>query len=108
MLPLADTAPVTGWLGVDWGSIALVFVVALIVTVAIASSFAVGTRLLAVGAPDIEVAPGEEADGPNAIVRPRREPRPFGATIGAWAFYAIGAAAAVYGIYLVVPLFHAH
>lgn len=94
------------WLGVDWGAIALVFAVALAVTLVIVASFAVGTRLLAVGAPDIEVAAGEDPDGPSAIVRPRVTPRPPLATAGAWLCYTVGAAAAVYGIYLVIPLFH--
>jgi hypothetical protein len=94
------------WLGVDWGAIALVFVVSLAATVVIASSFAFATRLLAVGAPDIEVAEGGDPDGPEAIVRPRLRARPVGATVGAWALYAVGAAATLYGIYLVIPLFH--
>jgi hypothetical protein len=102
----ATAAQPAGWLGVDWGALLLVLGVALVAAVVVTVSFAVGTRMLAVGAPDIEVAPGEEADGPNAVVRPRTRPRPLGATAGALLFYAIGAAATIYGVYLVVPVFH--
>lgn len=103
----ADTAP-TGWLGVDWGSIALVFVIALVVTVVIASAFAFGTRLLAIGAPDIVLStPDADPDGPDALALPRATPRPLAATVAAWVCFAIGIAATAYGIYLVIPLFHA-
>jgi hypothetical protein len=102
----ADSTAPTGWLGVDWDAIGLVFVVGLVVTVVVATVFALATRLLAVGAPDIEPAPGEEPDGPNAVVRPRLTPRPASATVGAWLLYAVAAAVVVYGIYLVIPLFH--
>jgi hypothetical protein len=94
------------WLGVDWGSIALVFVVSLIATVLIATSFAFATRLLAVGAPDIEIVAGGDPDAPDAIVRPRLAPRPMSATIGAGALFAVGIAATLYGVYLVIPYFH--
>jgi hypothetical protein len=102
---LAD-APSTSWLGVDWGAIGLVFVVGLIATLVVTGSFAVGTRLLAVGAPDVVVPPGGDADDPAAVTPPRTTPRPAPATVGAWACYAIGIAATLYGIYLVIPLFH--
>jgi hypothetical protein len=100
------TAAPSGWLGVDWGAIALVFVVGLVVTVGITSAFAIGTRLLAVGAPDVVVPAGGEADDPTVVSVPRTTPRPVSATVGAWLCYALGAIAAVYGIYLVVPVFH--
>ncbi|MFE1646059.1 hypothetical protein [Microbacterium sp. P01] len=103
--PLAAAAE-TPWLGVDWGSIGLVFVVSLVATVVVAGSYAFGTRLLAVGAPDIEVPEGSEVDGPEAIVRPRTRPRPASATAAASLFFAVGVAATIYGIYLVIPIFH--
>ena len=102
------TASTAGWLGVDWSSIALVLGVAVLATVVIVGSFAIGTRLLATGAPDIEIEPGGDPEGPDAIVRPRNVARPVGATVGAWVFYAVGGAAALYGIYLVIPYFHLH
>ncbi|MFT4212340.1 MAG: hypothetical protein QM626_10770 [Microbacterium sp.] len=94
------------WLGVDWGAIGLVFVVGLVATVVIVGCYALGTRLLAVGAPDVEVPDGGDPEGPAAIVRPRRQPRPALATVGAALCYAVGIAATLYGIYLVIPAFH--
>lgn len=107
MIVLAAESGSGQWLGVDWLSIALVFVVALAATVIVVGSYSFGTRLLAVGAPDIEVPEGDDPDGPTAVVRPRRHPRPAAATAGALGCFAIGVAATVYGIYLVVPLLHA-
>jgi hypothetical protein len=101
----APAAP-TGWLGVDWGAIVVVFVVGIVATVVITGSYAFGTRLLAVGAPPVLVPPGSEADGPDVIELPRTTPRPAIATLGAWLCYAVGIVAAGYGIYLVIPLFH--
>lgn len=95
-----------GLLGIDWGAFALVFGVSLSVTLAIVVSFAFGTRILAIGAPDVVAAPGEEADGPNAVTPPRTEPRPVGLTIAGWALYGVGIVATLVGIYLVVPIFH--
>ena len=70
---------------IDWGSIALVFAVAMVASVAIVLVFSLGLRLLAVG------EPGE---------------RPMTATLGAYACIGLGAIAVLYGIYLVVPQFH--
>jgi hypothetical protein len=107
LLHTASTpAPTVGWLGLDWGSIAFVFVVGLVVTVLITSAFAVGTRLLAVGAPDAIVHAGMEADDPGVVTPARTEPRPVVATIGAWVCYAIGIVAVAYGLYMVIPAFH--
>jgi hypothetical protein len=94
------------WLGVDWFSILLVLVVALVATVVVVGSYSLGTRFLAVGAPDIEMPPGGDPDGPEAIVRPRTRPRPAIATAAAGLCYAVGIAATIYGIYLIIPLFH--
>lgn len=94
------------WLGVEWTSIALVFGVGLVATLAVVGFYSLGTRLLAVGAPDIEVPPGQDPDGPSAVVRPRTRPRPASATVGAVLCYGVGVAATLYGIYLVIPLFH--
>lgn len=96
------------WLGVDWGAIGLVFVVGMAVTVLIVGFYSLGTRLLAVGAPDIEVPAGDDPEGLTAVVHPRTQPRPVPATIGAYLCYAVCIAATLYGIYLVIPLFHAH
>jgi hypothetical protein len=85
----------TGFLGVDWSSIAEVFVVALIAVVLIVSSYSLGLRLLAVGSP-IGDGSGRFAAGT----------RPPAATVGAFACIAIGVAGVLYGVYLVIPLFH--
>ncbi|GAB3394433.1 hypothetical protein GCM10027568_25050 [Humibacter soli] len=95
-----------GWLGVDWGSILLVFVAGMAVTVVITVSYAFGTRLLAVGAPDVVVPAGSEPDSPDAVQPPRTTQRPVVATIGAWLCFAVGIVAAAYGLYLVIPAFH--
>lgn len=95
---LAAATPGAGeFLGVDWASIAEVTVVTLVAAVAIVTLYAVGLRLLAVGqTPD----PEAPTAGPSA--------RPIGATLGAYACIGVGVLAVFYGIYLVVPLFHAH
>jgi uncharacterized membrane protein len=85
------------FLGVDWSSIALVSVTALVATVVIVSFFSLGLRLLAVGSPD-------DVDGGGAATV--TSSRPVGATIGAVLCIGVGVVAVLYGIYLVIPLFH--
>jgi hypothetical protein len=85
----------TGFLGVDWSSIAEVFVVALVVVVLIVASYSFGLRLLAVGSAD--------GDGSGTTTAGTR---PLAATIGAVVCIGIGVAAVLYGVYLVIPLFH--
>lgn len=97
-----------GWLGVDWGSIGLVFVVGLIATLVIVGLYTAGIRLLAVGAPDIQVVVDGDPEGADAVVTERTRPRPVAATIGGFACFAGFAAAVLYGIYLVIPAFHGH
>lgn len=94
------------WLGVEWTSIALVFGVGLVATLVVVGAYSLGTRLLAVGAPDIEVPAGADPDGPSAVVSERIAPRPVSATVGAALCYGVGVAATLYGIYLVIPFFH--
>jgi hypothetical protein len=76
----------TNFLGIDWGAFALVFVVALVATAVIVSSFATALRLLAAGS-DV----GH---------------RPPAAAVGAYACFAVGVAAVLYGLYLIIPQFH--
>jgi hypothetical protein len=85
----------SGFLGVDWGSIALVSVTALVATVVIVTVFSLGLRLLAIGSPD-----DQDGRGTASVSRPAL------ATIGGIICVGIGAAAVLYGIYLVIPLFH--
>jgi hypothetical protein len=106
MIALTAELPDAPTLLIVWGTIALVIGVALAVTVVITGAFALGVRLLAVGAPDAIVPPGSEADGPDVVEPPRTRPRPVIATIGALVCFAVGAAGAVYGVMLVIPAFH--
>lgn len=83
----ADEAAGAGqFLGVDWGSFVLVFVVAFTASVLIVATYAFGLRLLGAG--------------------PDRAHRPLTATVGAYACLAVGVAAVLYGLYLIIPQFH--
>jgi hypothetical protein len=93
----AAAEPVTGFLGVDWSSIAEVCIVTLIATVAIVTIFSIGLRLLSVGSAD---------DGGETATAGTLAARPLPATLGGYLCVGVGAAAVLYGIYLVVPLFH--
>ncbi len=95
MLEAAATPGTGEFLGVDWSSIALVCVTTLIATVVIVSFFSLGLRLLAIGSPD------DTGDVVAAAA-----PRPVPATIGAVLCIAVGVDGVVYGVYLVIPLFH--
>ena len=97
-----------GWLGVDWGSIGLVFVVGLIATLVVVGLYTAGIRLLAVGAPDIQVAADGDPEGPDAVVHDRATPRPLVAAVGGYACFVGFAAAVLFGVYLVIPAFHGH
>lgn len=90
-------APDGSFLGVDWGSFVVVLLVAFAATTVVVISYAAALRLLAVGAP-------LDADGGAASVRTGR--RPLAATVGAVVCFAIGVAAVVYGIWLIIPQFH--
>lgn len=97
----ASTPGADEFLGVDWGSIALVFVVGLIATVVVVSSYSFGIRLLAIGSPDdTESATGGHADIAAAGTRPAI------ATAGGYVCIGIGIIGVLFGIYLVIPQFH--
>lgn len=98
MLPTIVRAASGGsFLGVDWGAFVVVSLVALAATVVVVVFYALGLRLLAVGAP----LDGTEAAGGGGV--PRRPPL---AMAGAVVCFAIGVAAVLYGIWLIVPQFH--
>ncbi|RPE78390.1 MULTISPECIES: hypothetical protein [unclassified Frondihabitans] len=97
LLAAASSSSAAGFLGVDWSSIAEVCVVTLVATVAIVTIFSVGLRLLSIGSPD----DGGEIAGHGALTS-----WPASATLGGYVCVGIGGAAVLYGIYLVVPLFH--
>jgi len=84
-----------GFLDVDWNSIALVCVVTLVAAVAVVTLYSLGMRLLSIG------SPGEGADGHTTA-----HGRPVIASVGGYACIAVGILAVLYGIYLVIPLFH--
>lgn len=94
------------WLSDEGGAILLVFLVGLGVTLLIVGLFAFGIRFLAVGAPDLKVADGEDPEGPATVAFPRERRRPLPATVAGLACFAGVAAAVTYGVYLVVPAFH--
>lgn len=99
MVPALLRAAADGsFLGVDWGAFVVVSLVALAATVVIVVCYALGLRLLAAGAP-LDEPDGSPAGGP--AVR-----RPAIATGGAVVCFAIGVAAVLYGIWLIVPQFH--
>jgi hypothetical protein len=68
---------------IDWISFILVAVVSIGASAAIVALFAAGLRLLAV-------------DGRRAIIRS-----------GAYACFAVAALGVLFGIYLIIPVFHA-
>ena len=90
MLRETATTGSGGWLGVDWGALAWVTVTTLVAAVVIVTFYSLGLRLLAVGS---------SADG-------AAQRRPPAATVGAVVCIAIGVADVLYGIYLVIPVFH--
>jgi hypothetical protein len=98
VLPQAATPGAGEFLGVDWGSIALVAITALVAVVVIVTFYSLGLRLLAVGSPN------DLPDGSASTAA--ASPRPLIATIGAVVCIGIGVLAVLYGIYLVIPLFH--
>jgi hypothetical protein len=83
----ADGAAADGqFLGVDWGSFVLVFVTAMAASVFVVATYAFGLRLLGTGDSAAE--------------------RPPAATAVAYLCFAVGVAAVLYGIYLIIPFFH--
>ncbi|CAN5182907.1 hypothetical protein BH09ACT1_BH09ACT1_24610 [soil metagenome] len=76
---------------IDWGALVLVFVVALAVTTAVVAIYSLGLRLLGAGS----------VEG-SRVARAR----PLGATLAAYLCIGISAATVLYGVYLVIPVFH--
>ncbi|KPG83540.1 hypothetical protein [Frigoribacterium sp. RIT-PI-h] len=89
------------FLGIDWGAFVVVFVPALAVTAVIVTSFALGIRLFADGA--------VESDGGSRAVASNTHPsrsRPLTATVGGGLCFAVGTAAVLFGLWMIVPQFH--
>lgn len=100
-------AAVSGeWFSTEAGSIFLVFAVGLVATLVIVGLYALGIRFFAVGAPDVRVPAGDDPEGPTARVIAREHPRPLPATLAGLVCFAGVATAVLYGIYLVIPVFH--
>jgi len=98
---------VTVFLGVDWGAFVVVFLVALAATAVIVTSFALGIRAFAAGAEEPAGAgAGPGADGAAAAAGPGPVDRPAGATAAGLACFAVGVAAVLYGLWMIVPQFH--
>lgn len=96
---------------IDWAAFAIVAVAALVSASVVVSLFAFGLRLLNVGrgvdaddSPDtIETTPS----GSISVVSAQPEGRPRWASIAAIACFALCSLAVLFGIYLIVPFFHA-
>ncbi|KQO46331.1 hypothetical protein ASG28_00715 [Frigoribacterium sp. Leaf415] len=95
------------FLGVDWGAFVVVFATALAATAVIVTSFALGIRLFADGAVESGAGAGAGA-GPGAVAsntHPSRS-RPLTATIAGGLCFAVGTAAVLFGLWMIVPQFH--
>ncbi|WP_255546354.1 hypothetical protein [Glaciihabitans sp. dw_435] len=100
LTPTVSAAASGQFLGVDWGNFVVVFIVALLATVVAVVFYAAGLRLLSHG----ELEPSPDAAG-SPPAGPRT-PRPALVTTGAFACFAVAAAAILYGLYLAIPQFH--
>lgn len=96
----------TVFLGVDWGAFVVVFLVALAATAVIVTSFALGIRAFAAGAEEPAGVGAGASDGAAAVVAAGPVSRPAGATAAGLACFAVGVAAVLYGLWMIVPQFH--
>ena len=117
------------FLGVDWGAFVVVFVVALAATAVIVTFFALGIRLFAAGATEpvdagsVPAGAGgaggagaagragaaggaAPAGGADRLTAAPAAPRSLPATVGGAACFAVGIAAVLAGLWLIVPQFH--
>ncbi|RFA10324.1 hypothetical protein B7R54_14725 [Subtercola boreus] len=86
-------------ISIDWGAFALVFGISFAAAVGIVVFYALGLRLLSAGSPD-------DTGDDGAVVSGTRGARPLAATVGGYACLAIGVAAVLYSLYLIIPQFH--
>ena len=91
------------FLGVDWGAFVVVFATALAATAVIVTSFALGIRLFADGAVESDGGSGIVAAGPGASAS---RSRPLAATVAGGLCFAVGTAAVLFGLWMIVPQFH--
>lgn len=96
---------------IDWAAFAIVAVAALVSASVVVSLFAFGLRLLNVGrGVDADDTPGTIETTPSgsiSVVAGQPEGRPRWATIAAITCFALCSLAVLFGIYLIVPFFHA-
>ncbi|KJC65474.1 hypothetical protein [Agreia bicolorata] len=96
---------------IDWAAFAIVAAAALVSASVVVSLFAYGLRLLNVGRGlDADDSPGVIETTPSGsvtVVSGQPEGRPRWATIAAVACFALCSCAVLFGIYLIVPFFHA-
>jgi hypothetical protein len=95
---------------IDWAAFGIVALAALVSAAVVVSLFAFGLRLLNVGrGVDADDAPGSvetTASGSTSVLQPGAR-RPRWATIAAVSCFALCSLAVLFGIYLIVPFFHA-
>jgi hypothetical protein len=90
---------------IDWAALGIEFVVSLVAAGGAVAIFALGLRLLAVGAPAEarqSAASEHVADGEVAV----SYQRPPWASLGAYLCFAIDIAVVLFGLYLLIPQFH--
>ena len=87
-------------LSIDWGAFGLVLVASLVAALVIVAFFSIALRLLATGTPPM-TGPGSAGSAAGA------SPRNPLAVVAAVVCIAICVAAVLYGLYLVIPIFHA-
>lgn len=95
----------TVFLGVDWGAFVVVFATALAATAVIVTSFALGIRLFADGAVESDGGAGAGSGAVTSSTRPSRS-RPLTATVAGGLCFAVGTAAVLFGLWMIVPQFH--
>ena len=97
---------------IDWAAFAIVAAAALVSASVVVSLFAFGLRLLNVGrGVDADDSPGvietTTASGSVSVVPAQQEGRPRWATFAAVVCFGLCILAVLFGIYLIVPFFHA-
>ncbi|MEA9984292.1 hypothetical protein [Subtercola sp. RTI3] len=97
--PRVTAAASDQWLGIDWGAFVLVFAISFAAALIVVVFYAVGLRLLASGSPD-------DTGNDGAVISSGRGTRSAAATVGGCLCIAIGVAAVLYSLYLIIPQFH--
>ncbi|WFR68211.1 hypothetical protein P9139_07965 [Curtobacterium flaccumfaciens] len=87
---------------IDFGAIATVAWVGFVAAVGVVLLYTLGLRLLGTGQP-VDAA-GDRTQYGEETARSGRTP--VGALVGAWACFAVCAAAVLFGIWLTIPQFH--